>query len=426
VQVRGDLTNAELSIESLAWRKPAGRSAYVQFDVVKGAGRYKTELQNFRVVGDDIVINGVLSLDAQARVREFSFPNFTIGLVSRLEMHGTLRPDNVWEVRANGTTYDGRDFFHSLYGAGQASEKSRPGRKDEPGLDLRADVDTVLGFSDLTWKGLKVQLSKRAGKLTALSARGTVEGAREAGRLLEVSLQQKNGRRLIALSDDAGQVFRLAGFYPNMQGGRLYLEVNLDGRGPAEKTGVIFVEKFNILGDPVVYEVLQAPGEAGGAKPQRRIQREVLPFDWLRTPFSVGYGQVVLDKAELRGQLLGATFRGKLDYQMQAISIGGTYVPLQGLNSFIGNIPGIGQLLAGPQGEGVLGITFAIQGPMARPQVIVNPLALLTPGITRELMQLTTPTPHVTPREAAGSGTGKQGGAITEWSSETLPPDKRK
>ena len=37
-------------------------------------------------------------------------------------------------------------------------------------------------------------------------------------------------------------------------------------------------------------------------------------------------------------------------------------------------------------------MTFAIQGPMDQPQVIVNPLAMLAPGIFRDIFQMTTPT----------------------------------
>jgi hypothetical protein len=55
----------------------------------------------------------------------------------------------------------------------------------------------------------------------------------------------------------------------------------------------------------------------------------------------------------------------------------------------LGDIPLIGQILSGPRSEGIFGITYAIQGQMASPQVLVNPLSLLTPGITRELTQMT-------------------------------------
>ena len=211
-------------------------------------------------------------------------------------------------------------------------------------------------------------------------------------------------RKLVALTDDAGQAFRLIGFYPNLQGGQMRLDVNLDGKGPAEKTGLLLVERFQILGDPIVSELLQTNDGSSsyteaGKRPSRKIERQTTEFDWMRAPFSVGYNQFVLEDAELRGPLLGAALRGKADFKLQGVDIGGTYVPLQGLNAAVGGIPLFGQLLAGPKGEGVLGITFRIYGPMAQPQVVVNPLSMIAPGIFREMFQLTTQNPRVIPRD---------------------------
>ena len=62
-------------------------------------------------------------------------------------------------------------------------------------------------------------------------------------------------------------------------------------------------------------------------------------------------------------------------------------------------IPLLGPLLTGPRGEGMFGITFAIQGSMAEPQVIVNPLRSITPGIFREIFQITPEDPRVMPRD---------------------------
>ena len=58
---------------------------------------------------------------------------------------------------------------------------------------------------------------------------------------------------------------------------------------------------------------------------------------------------------------------------MRRLDLSGTYVPLQGLNGALGVIPGLGQILAGPNGEGVLGMKFAVRGPMDQPEVLVNP-----------------------------------------------------
>ncbi len=169
----------------------------------------------------------------------------------------------------------------------------------------------------------------------------------------------------------------------------------------------------------------------------------------MKMPFAVGHGQFVVEESYIRGAVLGATLRGKVDYGAQRVNLGGTYIPLQGLNNMLGGIPVVGQILSGPRGEGVFGITFAIQGPMARPQVIVNPLSLVAPGIFREMFQMTNPTPTVQPRmqdvprvpadqrvRASSSSSGgpydgtQPGGSsqptIDGWSSDTVVPTKKR
>ena len=97
--------------------------------------------------------------------------------------------------------------------------------------------------------------------------------------------------------------------------------------------------------------------------------------------------------------------RGRSISGRSGIEVGGTYVPLSGLNSALAPIPLIGPLLTGPRGEGIFGITFAIQGRLSSPDIVVNPFALVTPGFLRELMQLTPEDPRVLPREKSPAAT---------------------
>jgi hypothetical protein len=189
--------------------------------------------------------------------------------------------------------------------------------------------------------------------------------------------------------------------------------VNLDGKGDAEKTGTLWVENFRILGDPVISEVFSGADEApqagkGPRKKGRQVTREVFDFDSMRIPFSVGYGQFVMENSYLRGPILGASIRGKVDFKMRRVNLGGTYVPLQGLTGGLCQIPIFGPVIAGPNCEGLSGMTFAIQGPMDRPQVIVNPLAMLAPGIFREIFQMTPFDPKVQRRDEAPTPAAEQ------------------
>lgn len=394
IKLKADLTGAELMIEPVAWAKAPGRSAALEADIVSGK-THKTELQNFKISGDDIAVEGWVGIGADSKMKEFYFPEFTLNVVSRLEVQGTRGKDAVWDIKAKGRNFDGRDFFRSLF-AVDASPRSKSD-KAASGVDLDAQIDNVLGASDLALKGFKLKLSSRAEKLTALDARGTLD----SGEPLAAALDMSNGsRRLLADSSDAGQTLKLVGFYPNIEGGRLRLEINLDGKGAAEKTGILWVENFKVLGDPIVSEVV---GSADQGRPaisgRKSVTREVFSFDRMRAPFSVGYGQFVLEDAYVRGPMLGANLTGKVDYKTRRINLGGTYIPLQGLNSALGGIPVLGQLISGTKGEGIFGITFAIQGDLAQPQVLVNPLSIVAPGIFRDLFQMTNPNQKVQVRE---------------------------
>ena len=400
VRLRADLANADLVLQNVSWRKPPGRAATLQCDIAKGRN-HELELQNFKVAGDDVAIEGWAAIGDDNRLREFYFPDFSLNVVTRMEVQGKLSSDNVWKVKARGPSFDGREFFRSLFSLGQLAGE-RPGpEKPREGLDLEAEIGTVIGFHEVSVRGVKMKLSKRGDKLTALDVRGTLDGG--APLAVELRKERNEPRKLLADSTDAGQAFKLIDFYPNIQGGRVRLEVNLDGRGDAEKTGILWVDKFRILGDPVVSEVFNSadgqPSSDSKKRSNKRVVRQVFDFDRMRVPFSVGYGQFVMQQSYLRGPLVGASIRGKVDFKTRRVSLGGTYVPLQGLNAALCEIPIFGPIITGVGCEGVSGMPFAIQGAMDNPQVIVNPFGMLAPGIFREIFQMTSPNPRVQRRE---------------------------
>ena len=152
--------------------------------------------------------------------------------------------------------------------------------------------------------------------------------------------------------------------------------------------------------------------------------REQFDFERLRAPFSMGNGQLVLENAHVTGPVVGATMRGKVDYRDAAPAAGRHLCAPVRLQPQLCAHSHPGPLLTGPRGEGVLGITFAIEGPMADPQVVVNPLSLVMPGIFREIFQMTPENPKVTPREeraqpkAGSKGPQVRASPPADWSTQ--------
>jgi hypothetical protein len=398
-RMRCDLTKAELTLDTLAWRKASGRPASFQFDLAKG-DKGRTELQNAKVLGDDIAFEGWLALGADNKLREFAFPEFSLNVVSRLDVQGKLRQDNVWDVRAKGATFDGRDMFRQLFNLGQ-TDRQAPATKT--GLDLSAEVDTVLGFSDTSIKGVRVKMQRRQDRVTELDVRATLDGGKPFAAVIRPEPNQP--RRLLAEGLDAGQVFKLVGFYPNAIGGVMNLEVNLDAKGTAaEKVGTLWARDFAVLGDPVLNEVYSSGDSGGpaiksGQTGRQRIVRQQFDIDRMAMPFSIGNGQFVITDGAIRGPLIGLQLRGRVDFRSNTLNLGGTYVPASGLNSAIGAI--LGPITGGLRGEGLLGLTFVAQGPISNPQVIVNPLSAVAPGIFRSLFEMAPENPSILPGERA-------------------------
>jgi hypothetical protein len=228
----------------------------------------------------------------------------------------------------------------------------------------------------------------------ALEALGTLDGGGTIGMRLTQGAGAKH--TLLAEAKDAGQAFRLVGLYQNVDSGSASIKVNLDAEGAVEKSGILWARNFAILGDPVVKQVLtKGESENASVGPQERSR---LDFDHLRVQFSLGHGQLVLHEAYLNGPVLGATLRGVIDYPRQEVHLGGTYVPLYGINSMFGALPLLGPILVGRSGEGLLGITFGVEGALAKPDVIVNPVSVVAPGIFRQIFELGPEDPHILPQ----------------------------
>jgi len=86
------------------------------------------------------------------------------------------------------------------------------------------------------------------------------------------------------------------------------------------------------------------------------------------------------------GPGLGITVFGTIELESDVLDFEGTIVPIYEINAALGQIPLIGDLLTGyEEGGGLFGFTYEVTGPREAPEVGVDPLSLMTPGILRRL-----------------------------------------
>jgi AsmA-like C-terminal region len=381
-RVEADLTDAELVLDTMAWRKPPGSDAKLTFDVQSG-DKGGTRLANVRLVGANIGVGGEITLNADHRLSAFDFPTFTVDVVTQLALSGRMRPDNVLAVNAEGRTFDGRKLIRSMFSVGRVTERDLPQSKDSNGIDLEARIGTLIGANDVSLHDLRVTLSRRKGKLTALRVAAIIDG----GSSVAIGLGDGPTRTLVAETKDAGAAFKMVGLYRSMEGGEASLQVDLDSDSALEKSGTLWARRFTVLGDPVVEEMMtKTPGNDDPVIRKRRKgqgQRERIAFQNLRIPFRVGGGKLQLGESFINGPLIGATLRGTVDFEGERVQLAGTYIPLFGLNTIFSGVPVFSELL----GKGIFGVTFAIEGPSERPQVLVNPISMVAPGIFRSIFE---------------------------------------
>ncbi len=389
--MEANLTNTDIFLTAIGWRKPPGQKASVTFDLVQRQDNTLI-LDNFAMTGDGLNISGRLIFNDKRRIAGFSFPEFSTNALTKLAINGELTPQNILKIQAKGASYDGRQFFRSLLSSGKVADNQPAPLKDEPGLDLNVEIETVFGYYNTTVKSVIVDAKRRNGKLSFLEVAGRLNG--EAPVAVHVDQRGTEARFLVSDATDAGSAFRLFGFYSAVRGGTMNLRVNLDGTGGVDKSGVLDVRRFEIVGDQIVGRVVsQAEKEGARVKPEGRgVAKQVssgdpLQFDHMVVPFSVGAGQFQLSDAAINGPLIGATLRGRIDFSHDTIALSGTYIPLYGFNMVLGVIPGIGDILKGRDNEGVFGMTFAVQGRTSNPDVVVNPMSVFAPGVFRQIFE---------------------------------------
>jgi uncharacterized protein YhdP len=112
------------------------------------------------------------------------------------------------------------------------------------------------------------------------------------------------------------------------------------------------------------------------------LRGDGIGFDRLEARGLLRDGDVTIRDLRASGPALGIQARGRLDLDGDRIDIEGTIVPANALNSLFGRIPIIGEVLFGP---GLFAARYTLRGPRDEPDVAINPLSALAPGVLRNI-----------------------------------------
>ena len=146
-----------------------------------------------------------------------------------------------------------------------------------------------------------------------------------------------------------------------------------------------------MVNEPRLASLVASPPQGNGPSLNQAVRSEIdtsrVNFDRAASGVTYGKGYLALERGVLRGPQIGSTYQGTVYDQAGNMAMTGTFMPAYGLNRIFGEIPILGQILGNGRDRGLIGITFRLSGKTASPQLEVNPLSVVAPGIFRSVFE---------------------------------------
>jgi len=370
--VRMDLSAAQVTIDEILWSKPPGQAADLVFDFSTAPGQ-DTRLTNLLLTSDDFRFDGDIVLDGDEGLRQLTARALAFGETSA-ELTLERRDGGVYFLDIGGASLDLRPFFEAEDGEADDSEAA-------DAFDVTAHVGSVWLRDGLRLTDARATAVFRQGDWARVQVGGAINGS--AGAWLSV-WPTDDGRNLEILSEDAGAVVRALGLLDGVQDGKIRLTAKLPpvGQdGPA--IGHVRADDFRVTDAPILAQVLTLGSLTGIVD---LLQGDGITFGRVDLPFVVDSDRLTVKDARAVGPALGLTANVTIDRATDGIEATGTVVPAYTINSALGRIPFIGQVLVGRAGEGIFAMTYRVGGTIDQPNVTVNPLTALAPGFLRNIV----------------------------------------
>lgn len=378
---RADLSRAQLRVEPVRWQRPPidGTSATLDLAFGDGGG---LGIRNLVISGKDLEVRGRLSLNNAGRIVAASLPTVKLGPGNDVALKATRRSDGALALEVTGAAFDARPVIHSLF------NKTAPAEDEKGFVVLEASIDAVQGYRGALINGVNLSADVRDGSVTRLDMTGRHRD--NAAVNMTVRTQGDGSRALRLNSGNGGAILRACDLYSRVGGGRLGFTADLGRPGSAAiRNGRLRLRNFVVTDEPAL---VRFDGQGRPVSPQQAAGSR--RFTSLTVPFSVDQHYVRIGDSLLQGPTIGGSAHGSIRKDNGALDISGTFIPAYALNSILSAVPILGEVLMGGKGQGLFGVTFALRGTMADPEMVFNPVSALAPGFLRKLFEFQSDSPQ--------------------------------
>ncbi|MGO4448910.1 DUF3971 domain-containing protein [Phyllobacterium sp. TAF24] len=370
-----DLSKAEVKLAQLGWTKGAGVKATAKFGLQQDADNISIKNldisgETFRLRGDISVVKGDL---ASADFSQVSL-NRTDDIAVKVS-----RTSYGYRADVKGKSFDARSLLNQVTDKKQSGDNS-----DKKRVLVNADIDDVQGFFSESFGNVSLSYESVGSNVSGLAFNAVTK----SGQKVIATDSSESGARSVNLqSKDAGAVLRFTGFYDKMQGGSI--TVTLDSKGDGPLRGQIDARDFTLVNEPRLASLVSSSpnGTSLNDAVKKNIDVSTVTFERGFSQIEKGKNYINLANGVVRGSTIGTTFQGVLSDPQGNMALTGTFMPAYGINRIFGELPVLGLLLGNGRDRGLIGITYKLQGPIKQPQIIVNPISVIAPGIFRSIFE---------------------------------------
>ncbi|WP_120500991.1 AsmA-like C-terminal region-containing protein [Roseovarius sp. EL26] len=231
----------------------------------------------------------------------------------------------------------------------------------------------------------------------ANGASGTFTGrVNQGGAISGRIVPQNGGSAFVIRSKDAGAVLASAGLLKNARDGIMELRL-VPADEPGEFDGHILAQSMRLTDAPAMAALLNAVSIVGLVE---QMGGDGIHFRTVEGRFHLAPDRVTVYSGAATGASMGISVDGYYDTNSGQMDMQGVISPIFALNALGGAYS--------RKGEGLFGFNFTLTGTAEDPDVYVNPLTALAPGLFRELFRRPAPTKDETTAEAGNEAEAQQ------------------
>ncbi len=356
LRLTSDLAGIVLAMPELGWRKPAVAEGRLEAEVALGA---TPEVTALTVEGAGLRAAGSVRLRPAGDLDVARFARVTIG---------------TWLDGAVEITGNGADPVGLAVTSGQIDIRKFPENRSSSGSaegsPITVALDELRVTDGISLTGFSGDFSLAGGFAGQFS--GRINGETPVTGAVGPSA---NGTSVRVRSQDAGDAMRAAGMFSSAYGGALDLTL-IPRATSGLYDGRAAITDLRVRYGNVMADLLSAISIVGLLD---QLSGEGIVFTSAQADFLLTPAAIEVRSGSAIGPSMGVSLAGIYHSDTARLDMTGVVSPIYLLN-------GIGAFLT-RKGEGLFGFAYRLRGTAEEPQIKVNPLSILTPGMFRDLFR---------------------------------------